>query len=217
MRPAHAVRLHDALGRAGRAGRIDDVEGPVGRRCHRCTAGAARRQPGVEASPGVRSVEGDARNRCAPRRGEGLGRAGVDEQQLRAGIVEHGGEALAAAAGRQRRHRHAGAQGAQEDGGVATRCGGADGDRIARRDAIALQAGDDAVHQHVELAIAQRHLGVDQRHVPGSRCACLRIRSATRPNSSSKGVAISINPGSPVAGRNDLQVCLPGAARGLDL
>ena len=50
VQPAHAVRLIDALGRAGRARGIDDVERPVGRDLDRPGSRPRRREPALEAA-----------------------------------------------------------------------------------------------------------------------------------------------------------------------
>jgi hypothetical protein len=97
--------------------------------------------------------------RCAAARvGRGQARlgVGVDEQPARAGVAQHRGQGLGGGRGRQRRHRHAGAQRAHEQRGVAHRRAGADGDALAGLNAILLQHGGDAVHQRVELGVAER-------------------------------------------------------------
>jgi hypothetical protein len=65
------VRLHDALGRAGGAAGIDDVERGIGRDGDGPRARAGGRQPVVEGLAGCRAVQRDARQR-----GSGAGRRG---------------------------------------------------------------------------------------------------------------------------------------------
>jgi hypothetical protein len=86
MGPAHAVRLHDALGRAGGAGRIDDVEGQPG-----STATGAGWLPGAasQSSSGWPAADPSSATRgTAPQSGiaHRLGRAGVGEQHPRARV-----------------------------------------------------------------------------------------------------------------------------------
>ena len=116
VRPAHAVRLHDALGRAGGARRIDDVEGPVGLRSPPAPAARrpapARRRARV---PGGDAVERDAA-RAARRRRQPAAAAAASTNSSRAPRVVAASPRSCSARDRrrQRRHRHAGAQRAQE-------------------------------------------------------------------------------------------------------
>ena len=61
VQPAHAVRLIDALGRARRAGGIDDVEGPVGSDLDRPRLRAVGREPSREGFARAAVVERDPR------------------------------------------------------------------------------------------------------------------------------------------------------------
>ncbi len=81
--PAHAVRLHDALGRAGGAGRIDDVEGLAGLQGDRGGVGAGRGEPGLQRLAGRGTVQRDARHRAASGIAHGVGCRGIGEQHPR--------------------------------------------------------------------------------------------------------------------------------------
>ena len=89
--------------------------------------------------------------------------AGVDEEDACAGVGEHRAKARCRDRCRERRDDDAGAQRAEEERRIARRVEGADRDRLARRDAVALQRCGDAVHGRVELAVVERARGVDER------------------------------------------------------
>ena len=145
MHPAHAVGLDDALGPARGARGIDDVEGRLGPQRDRLRPGAGRCQPGLESLARRRGIEGDAAD-LPIRRQQGRRRR-VEEQGLRLGIRQHGGEVGRCDRGRQRRHHHAGAQGAEEHRRLPGRGQAAQRDRRAGRQAVALQAGRHAIDQ----------------------------------------------------------------------
>ena len=154
MRPAHAMRLHDALGHAGRAGGIDDVE-RVGRidrrrRCGFAPSGASQSAkciPTSEPSSAMRTVFASpaffrlsavdaSRNRSRAPQSATMPSScsGVDD-----GASGDGDDSDRQRAEKQRR--------------VFDRGRGADGDRRALRHAVALQGGADAIHQLDRLAI----------------------------------------------------------------
>ena len=169
VHPAHRVRLHDALGRAGGARRIDDVERPLGLHLDPARARTRRREPVLQRAAGGGAVEGHAHGRRL-RRGTGdfveqLRRRRVDEDQARAGVGDHRVQALGGRARRQRRHRDAGPQRPQEHRRVLDRGGGHDHDRLARRDRVALQRGRDPVHQRVERAVIHPAAVVRERAI----------------------------------------------------
>jgi hypothetical protein len=87
----------------------------------------------------------------------------VDEEMAGAAVGHHGRQLLRRGMGRQRRHRGAGAQAADEHGHVFQRVGRAGRDRCAGLDAIALQRCGDAVRHGVELGPADAALALDQR------------------------------------------------------
>lgn len=159
--PAHAVRLHDALGGARGARGIDDVERRGRLHAHGRGLRAFGRQPVVKGPAGRGAVQRDALQGAVGRH-QVLGRL-VEEQVARLGIAQHGGQAVGRGGRRQRRNHHARAQGAQEQRGIAHRVQRADGNRLARLHAVALQRGSHAVHEGVKLRVAQRLLVVAQR------------------------------------------------------
>jgi hypothetical protein len=163
MDPAHAVRLHDALGRAGGARGIDDVEGRLGTDRHRFRDAARRRQPCRERCAGFALVErypgyGDA----VAHGGQFVCRGGVNEEQADFGIGRHVGDGVGCRRGRQRRHRHSGAQGAEEYGGVFERGAGADRDGFPGAHTLALQGRGDAIHHRIERGEGNAAPALDQ-------------------------------------------------------
>jgi hypothetical protein len=97
-------------------------------------------------------------------------------------VGQHAREGLGRAAGRQRRHHHAGAQRAQVDGGVVDGGGGAEGDGVPGLQAVALQRGGDPVHAGVERGVVDgADRGAAFANASARRCgsarACSRIRS----------------------------------------
>jgi hypothetical protein len=121
----------------------------------------------MRAAPPPAGAWRDAGN--AARRGgpDDLGGRGVAEQDARVGVGDHARQAGGRGAGCQRCHGHARAQRAQEHGRVVHRRGRAHGNGVAGLQAVALQAGGDAVHQRVERAVVQRALRVGQGGVVG--------------------------------------------------
>ncbi|MNN32072.1 hypothetical protein D3C81_1457840 [compost metagenome] len=96
VRPAHAVRLHDALGLAGGAGRIDDVQ-----RHFRADFGLLHRRAGrgepvrirLAAIAAVERDEGRVHQLRAYRL-QCRSDRGVGEEDARAGVGDHAGQAL---------------------------------------------------------------------------------------------------------------------------
>ena len=187
MRPAHRVALDDALGRAGGARGIDDVERRrSGAIVDRGGLGACGREPGVEA-PRVSSADLPSR-RCALRSAiaaafsPSTNTIGAPQSAIIAAIdVGRDGR-------RDRRGDAAGAERAEEDRGIVDRRRGDDRDRLALRDAVALQRRGDAVHQRVELGIVELRRVVGDRdlvaafarHARGSGRAGWRSRWSSR-------------------------------------
>ena len=171
VHPAHAVRLHDALGRARGARRVDDVEGPAGFDRHQLGGSAGRSQPVGQRTADGAAVERDARHRAQAGIVHRIGRRGIGEQHPRARVLQHARKGVGRAAGCQRRHHHPGPQRTEVDRGVVDGGGRADGDRIAGAQTVALQRGGHPVHAIVERGVVD---GVD----PGARG--LRQRGAIR-------------------------------------
>jgi hypothetical protein len=89
-------------------------------------AGASQRAKGCA---GVAAVERDpGHGDPVAHRGEFAGRRGIGKEQPGFGVGRHVGDGLCCRRGRQRRHRHAGAQGAEEERRVFEGTAGADGD-----------------------------------------------------------------------------------------
>jgi hypothetical protein len=128
------------------------VLGVDGDRAGRCVDG---REPGFEGFTSEPSRPGDLAG--GDRRGLlGFGDAGVEEEQLGPAVGDHAGDGLGRRRRRDRGHGDAGAQAAEEHRRIGDRRQGADGDGLARRDAVALQGGGDAVDQGVELGVGDR-------------------------------------------------------------
>jgi len=163
LAPAHGMRLDDALGRAGGARRIDDVEALVGGDRHRSRLGAFGGQPLLEGHAGVGAVQRHALGLDAARHaGQRIGHPLVEEEDLGPAVLEHDHQALGRGAGGERGDDAAGPQDAEEGRAVFGRGGGADGGDVGVSHAFALQADRDAVHQGVELGVGDGALGVDQ-------------------------------------------------------
>ncbi len=96
------------------------------------------------------------------------GNPGVEEEQGRVAVGDHGRQALRRRRRSQRRYRHARAQRAQEGGRIGDRRRGADGDAVPRREAIALQGRGDAVHQPVQLGVEDHPIILDQGGMIGA-------------------------------------------------
>ena len=189
VRPAHAVRLHDALGRAGGARRIDDVERPA-RAAISTGAGCAPSgaSQSLEGDARRRAVERDARQAGASPPAERLGRCASTNSSLRAAVGEHAGQARRRrrrAPAARRRRRRAARRGTPR--AYSTEVAAQIAIDVAGCDAVALQRRGDAVHQRVELAVGQRARA--RRRAPDGAAAPRMpwIRSATRPNSWSNG------------------------------
>jgi hypothetical protein len=173
LAPAHRVRLHDAFGRAGGARRIDDVERPCRVDAHWRPARAKRFEPLRQREVAIAVVEPDALHAGAADVGRHRLRVhGIEEQMARAGVRRHAGDLRRRAARRQRRHRDARAQRTHEQHQIRVAGMGADRDRVARLQAIALQRGGHAVHRRIELGIAQALVAAHQR---GGVGACARM------------------------------------------
>ena len=69
--------------------------------------------------------------------------------------MDHALKTLGRRARRQRRYHHTCAQGAQKHRRVVDRRLRAQGDAVTRLHALALQSGGDAVHHHIQRAVAQ--------------------------------------------------------------
>ena len=113
LSPPHAMGLNDAFGRAGRAGRVDDVERPARGDRDRSQRCAFRTQP---------AGEGRRRRRCRQGRpaltvlrsrspSRAVGRLPVEqEQDFGAAVLEHHHEARGRRGRRERRDRGPGGQ-----------------------------------------------------------------------------------------------------------
>ncbi len=112
--PAHAVGLHDALGLAGGARGIDDVEGRAGRDVHgmawRPLGGTPRSQRRAPRA----AIEHHALRTALPWRPEGLRAHRIQEQPLCTGVLHHALQHRRGGTWRQRCHHHPGAQGTKE-------------------------------------------------------------------------------------------------------
>ena len=110
MRPAHRVALDDALGRAGGARRIDDVEAVLGLR----SSPARARRPRARASRGTPACRAGSACAAIVLAGERGGVVAVDEHDRRAAIGDHRGDRLRAsrtARAARRRTRRAACRG----------------------------------------------------------------------------------------------------------
>jgi hypothetical protein len=126
-------------------------------------AGASQREKRVPA----------ALRRVRSRAWRSASRTGASSSAVAASAKNRRASALAAMSamvsrrrrGRQRRHGDAGAQGAEEHGGIFERTAGADGDGLGRADALALQGRGDAIHHRVEGGEGDAAFALDQGRV----------------------------------------------------
>ena len=137
----------------------------LGRKAHGSGLRAFGRQPVLEGTARRHAVQRDALQSgvCGH---QVLGRL-VEEQMACLGIAQHGSQALGRGGWRQRRDHHARSQGSQEQSCIAHRAQRADGDGLAGLHTFALQGCGHAVHEGVELGVAQRLLVVAQRRMAG--------------------------------------------------
>ncbi len=173
VHPAHAMRLHDALRRAGRARRVDDVERRVRLDRDRTRRRAGRREPVRQRTTRRAVPERNALRRRL--RGHERTRCGIDEQPAGAAIAQHRCEVGRRDRGRQRCDRRARPQSPKEQRGVRRRRLAAQRDGVAGARAIALQGRRDAVHQGIELRVAHSFVALDQ-------CGLLRPRGGVLPD-----------------------------------
>ena len=169
MGPAHAVRLHDALGLARGTGGIDDVERRLGAQLNALGHLAGRCQPRLQrqARAGAVQRNPDGRTGCGVRRAHGLGGIGIGKKEASFGVTLHAGETLRGRTRGQRRHHHPGPQRAQKHGGVVDRTASANGNRLAGAHTIALQRTGNTVHQDVKLGVAAAAPAFNQRGMLG--------------------------------------------------
>ena len=143
---AHGVAVQDALGQAGRARAVDDVEVVELADRHLERRVARRRQPVLEVAPArTREVVGDAaaRDQLGQPRLVGFDQAAIlvrQEQHLGIAVVEHLLQRIGRRHGRQRHDAGAGTQAAHEGLEIFDRVGGQDGDLVAAADAHGRQA-----------------------------------------------------------------------------
>ncbi|MPM36958.1 hypothetical protein SDC9_83562 [bioreactor metagenome] len=152
MRPAHAVRLHDALGHAGGTRRIDDVERIARRHLDGLWPTAFCGQPCVERDARRHAVKGHAWQAGVQRRDI---RRVVRKQPPGTRVAQHRCQGVAGGRWCQRRHRRPRPQRPKKNGCIRHGVQRADGHHIAMAHAVALQGGGDAIHQGIKLCVIQ--------------------------------------------------------------
>ena len=165
MAPAHAVRLDDALGRAGRSGRIDDVEGLFGIEVDGRRPRAGGREPSIERRV-CRAFKRDALRGWRVRNAvDSGGRSVVKEQERRAAIAHHGGELFG---GRRRSERAGGRADAKSrniSDDILHRRRAAHRDRAAIANPVTLHRRRRAIHQPVKRGKRDLAFAIDDRDV----------------------------------------------------
>ena len=142
MRPALAVRLHDAFRPAGGAAAVDQVERIIGADRHVWRRGAGRRQPGIK-----------------------VGQCGIVEEQRGIGIDHHGGDGIGCGGLRQRRDRQPGAQGPQPQHQIIRLHGGGNGDAVALAQAFARQRCRHPVNARIECRPTENGIAAEDRRL----------------------------------------------------
>ena len=164
LRPAHAVRLNDALGHAGGAGGVNQVERPVafgGDGCRRL-GGLQPFEPGA---PNVGTIERHTRHRKGGLRRHAGSSFQISEQHFGLGVVHHRRQMRGRGGGRQGGHDHACAQTTQKGDDVFHGRGRANRRHIAGLEAIALQCGGHLVTLLCDRGVVQHPVVQDQRGV----------------------------------------------------
>ena len=186
MRPAHRVALHDALGRAGGARGIDDVERIVGRRLRR---GRGLRRSGVShcLSIGVkanhRGLDRLIGERCAAI-ASSTNTIGAPQSAIIAAIAASVAEGASGAATAPARSAP------RNTARIIDRRRGDDRDRLARGHAVTLEARRDAIHQRIERRIIERCLHPSP--APHARRVRRRGRGSAREASRNRTPASSL-------------------------
>ena len=87
----------------------------------------------------------------------------VEQEDLRAAVLEHHHEARRRRGRRKERRSGPGGEDAAEGGGVGDRVARADGDRVAAAHAVPLKREGDAVHQRGEPGVVELRVALDER------------------------------------------------------
>ena len=150
LAPAHLVRMDDALGHAGRAGGIDDVERIARLRNEFRRGHAFLRHPAVQFL-----VQHDPRHARKAVFAQ-LGQLGaVDEDMFRPRIARHARKLVGACAGGQRCRHAARAHGGEENQRIGDRRIAEDGDRLAALQPVLDQARGNPLDPVPELSPAK--------------------------------------------------------------
>ena len=162
--PPHRLGLDDALGHAGGAGAVDDVERIVGADLDRYGPAALRRQEGVESDARIAIVERHPLRRDG-RVAQRLRSGGIEEQDPRPAIGDHRGELRRRGRRLERRGNAAGPQRAEKGTGIFDRRRAEDRDRYVPGQPFALKRRGNTVEHRVERGIADRPVLADHRRL----------------------------------------------------